>query len=112
MVGNMQEADVDISEMGKLKAEGKFLLYVSPKTVVSIFQLYPEKFFDSKVWDSHWNIPGLPDENVRKAQQETKGTYLNCLEDSVSFLRYRNPPRIVIRRARLSIEFLQNNISD
>lgn len=112
MVGNMQESGVDISEMGKLKENGTFLLHVPPETVISVFRGYPERFFDKIVWKPAWNIPGLPEENVKDTQKQLKETYLNCLEDGVSFFRYSNPPKVVLRRARLSIEFLQRDIVD
>ena len=112
MVMNMQESNVDIAEMGKLKEKGTFLLHVPPETVISIFRNYPGRFFDKTVWNPTWNISGLPDENVKTAQKQLKETYLNCLEDGVSFLRYNNPPLVVVQRARLSIEFLHLDIAE
>ncbi len=112
MVNSMKESSVDISEMGALKESGRFLHHVPPETVISAFRDYPGQFFDNVVWESAWDIPGLPEENVKAAQKRLKETYLNCLEDGVSFLRYERPPSVVVRRARLSIEFLQHNIAD
>ncbi len=112
MVMNMQESNVEISEMGKLKEEGIFMLHIPPETVVSIFRNNPGRFFDKTVWNPPWDISSLPEENVRVAQKQLKETYLNCLEDGVGFLRYNNAPLVVVRRARLSIEFLQRNIAD
>ena len=112
MLKNMQEDNAQISEMGALIKEGKFLFYVPPKTIISIFSTYPEKFFDGRVWDKVWSIPDLPEESVNTAQQEIKENYLNNLEDIVSFLRHKRPSVITIRRAKLSIEFLQQNIVD
>ena len=112
MVKNMQESNVDISEMKKLKEQGEFVFYVAPGTMISIFQQHTGKFFDGKVWNVPWNISDLPEENVKTAQKQIKENYLNCFEDGISFLRYTNPPSIVVRRARLSIEFLQRNLAD
>lgn len=112
MVSNMQESNVDISEMKALKVSGKFLHYIPPETVIAIFRDYPGRFFDKVVWKSPWSIPDLPEENVKAEQKRLKETYLNCLEDGIGFLRYKNPPSVVIRRARLSIEFLQRDIAD
>lgn len=112
MLSNMQESSVDISEMGKLKEQGEFLLHVAPKTVISIFRTYPERFFDKTVWNAPWHISDLPEENIKAMQKQLKENYLNCFEDGVGFLRYKDPSPIVIRRARLSIEFLQQDIVD
>lgn len=112
MVNSMKEAGVDIADMGALKKNGRFLLYVPPETVISVFRDYPGRFFDKTVWKAPWNIPGLPEENVKVEQKQLKETRLNCLEDGVGFLRYKNPPLVVIRRARLSIESLQRDMAD
>ncbi len=112
MVSSMRESSVDISEMGKLKENGEFFLYVPPETIISIFRTYPERFFDKTVWGPAWDISDLPEENVKAAQKQIKETYLNCLEDGVGFLRYSSPQLVVVRRAKLSIEFLQQNFVD
>lgn len=111
MVNSMRDADMDISQMDKWKKSGAYLRHTPPETIVSIFDNHPEKFFDGAVWDETWNIPGLPDANVKEAQEQLKETYLNCLEDVISFLRHNNPSRNTSRRARLSTELLQQKIS-
>ncbi len=112
MVLSMQASSVDISEMGKLKESGAFLHHIPPETVISVFRQYTGRFFDKTVWNLPWNIPALPDESVKVAQDQLKQTHLNCLEDGVGFLRHKNPPLSTVRRARLSIEILQKNMAD
>lgn len=112
MVKSMRESNVDISEMGELKETGRFLLYIPPETVVSVFRSHPGRFFDKTVWKSPWDIPGLSEESIKAAQKQSKETHLNCLEDGAGFLRYDKPPRDIVRRARMSIEFLQREIAD
>lgn len=110
LLSNLQEAGEDISEMKRLKESGRFFVHVPPETVVSVFRVHTGRFFDKIVWESPWSIPDMPDENVRAVQKQIKETYLNCLEDGVGFLHYRKPKLTVIRRARLSIEFLKHGM--
>ena len=112
MIARMREASIDIANMGELKASGKFLLYVPPQAIVMIFRSHPERFFDRKVWTDAWNVPGIAEEVVRGTREQLREIYLNCLEDCVGFLRYRTPPAVVVRRARLSCEFLMQRIAD
>ena len=113
MVSNMQESNVDISEMGELKQNGAFLHHVPPETMVAIFRKYPERFFDKNVWKDAWSSPELSDEAVKHRQDRLKEGHLNCLEDGVGFLRYKkNPARATSRRARLSVEILQQELVD
>ncbi|MDA8014593.1 MAG: ATP-binding protein [Gammaproteobacteria bacterium] len=112
MLMNMQESRVDISEMKELKGTGRFLLYIPPETVISVLRAHPERFFDKTVWKSTWDIPGVHEESVKASQQQLKETYLNCLEDGAGFLRYKKPQPEVVRRAKMSIEFLRRNIAD
>ena len=124
MVMNMHESHADIASMGEFKKTGRFMLYISPETVISVFRGYPDRFFKDAdeesgkkpVWKSLWVIPGISEESVRAEQKRLKETYLNCLEDGVGFLRYKKLPAdvrdVVVRRAKMSIEFLQKNIAD
>lgn len=112
MITNMQELGIDIAEIKGLKESGEFLLHIPPETVISAFRQHTGHFFDKAVWKLPWNISGLPDENVKLNQKQTRETYLNCLEDSVGFLRYNNPRLTVIRRAQLSVEFLRRDMID
>lgn len=106
MVRNMQGESVDMSKMGELKSSGKFLLYIPPETVISVFREHPSRFFDRKVWIPPWTIPGIPEDNVREEQKRLKGEYLNFLEDIVVFLQARNPAPVASRRANLSLQAL------
>ena len=47
---------------------------------------------------------------MESAQRQLRETYLNCLEDCVGFLRYRKPQALIVRRARLSHEFLMRKM--
>ena len=106
MVSAMSENGVDIGGMERLRDSGGFMRYIPPSSVVAIFQDYPGQFFGGRVWGDSWSIPDMPDEVDFVHQSQLKQSYLNCLEDCASFLRYQQPSLVAIRRVRLSIEFL------
>ena len=106
MVSAMTENSVDISSMERLRDSGGFMRHIPPSSVVAIFQDYPDQFFGKRVWSAPWDIPGVLDEVASAHQTQLKQSYLNCLEDCASFLRYQRPPLVAVRRAKLSIEFL------
>lgn len=111
LVDNMLSHNEDISKIGEMKASGKYLYYIDEETVVSIFNKSPGLFFDGKFWDTPYtDIPELLDSIIEEVQRRTWATYLNCLEDVASFLRYRSPEGIVIKRARTSLEFLRQRM--
>ena len=112
MVSNMQESGIDIGKMEKLKESGEFMRHIPPSVVVAIFNEYTEIFFDKRIWNPPWNIPAVPEETASAIQKETKQIYCNCLEDCINFLRYqRSPSSVVVRRARLSLEFLEKELA-
>ena len=110
MIDNMREAGKDISKLNEMKKSGAFMLHIPPSAVVSAFKQHTGHFFGGKIWDEVWEIPGIPQDSVESAQRRVRETYLNCLEDCVGFLRHRDPPRLTVRRARLSHEFLMRKM--
>ena len=106
MVSAMNENGVDISDMKRLCNSGEFMRHIPPSSIVAIFQDYSGQFFGGRVWGESWTIPNMPDEVAFAYQSQLKQSYLNCLEDCASFLRYQRPPLVAVRRAKLSIEFL------
>ena len=106
MIDSMREVGEDVANLKDLKKSGAFMRHIPPSAVVSAFKRYTGSFFDGKVWDEVWKIPGIPQESLEFTQQQLKATYLNCLEDCVGFLRYRQPLLLTVRRAGLSHEFL------
>ena len=106
MVSAMTQNGVNISGMERLRDSGEFMRHIPPSSVVAIFQDYPGQFFGKRVWNDAWDIPGVLEEVASSYQSQLKQSYLNCLEDCASFLRYQQPPLVAVRRAKLSIEFL------
>ncbi|MDD9852138.1 MAG: ATP-binding protein [Gammaproteobacteria bacterium] len=109
MIKRLREMGEDISSIPGLKSSGGFLMYVSPETVLSLLKSHTGLFFDGSVFkDLYKNIPDVADANLSAIQSEVRKTYINCLEDCVSFLGYTNPGQIIVRRARASYEFLMD----
>ena len=111
LVENIIGQGLDISELGKMKANGKYLRYIDIDTLVDIFRREPGYFFDGNFWKETYNaITGLSANLIEQAQLRTRSTYLNCLEDIARFLKYAEPETIITQRARASLEILQQRM--
>jgi len=107
LVTNLIDSGEDISDLGRLKSDGRYLNYVSPTTIVDIFRRHTSLFFDGAVWAQPYaKIPEIPENIMEDVRQETKSTYLNCLEDCSEFLLSGKPDPVIVRRTRSSIDYL------
>lgn len=105
---NIVEEGEDLTALSEFKVNGKFLLFLSPSTVIEIFRQNSQRFFNGNVWnESYLKVDDVPSEVMEMIQTELKRTYLNCLEDCSSFLTSQKPSHLRIQRALNSIEFLQ-----
>jgi hypothetical protein len=94
-----------------MKSSGEFLLYLDESAVVDLVRTYPERFFDGNVWDvSYSDIGSLDESIVAEVRQRLKGTFVNCLEDCASYLRYQEPEPMITYRARASVDFLTQKL--
>ena len=111
MLTDIRSVSADVALMSlENRGNGAFMRHIPPETVVSIFKRHSGCFFGGKIWNAAWDIPGIPPQSAESVQREIREIYLNCLEDCVSFLRYRQPRRLTVRRARLSHEFLLHDL--
>lgn len=107
LVENLNDEGM-IENISALKESGGYLSYISYSSLVKIFIQYPAKFFDGAVWSEPFHsIPDISDNIMEQVRSNTRSTYQNCLEDCCAFLTARRPDRIIIRRARSSLDFLQ-----
>jgi hypothetical protein len=98
----------DLAKLGDWSRNGEFLRFADPVTIVRVFRLHPEVFFDGGIWTlAYRTMPGgLQESVVLHVQGEIKAQYLNCLEDCAAYLRYSRPDMLVTQRARVSLTFL------
>jgi len=111
LVDNLIDNGVDISSMGEMKNSGKFLLYVSPRTVIGIFRKYSSAFFDGALWGQPYaTIPDIPESVMDQVREQTQRVYLNCLEDCASFISVQKVDPILVSRTRSSLQYLQRKL--
>lgn len=111
LVDNLLSEGHDISKMEELKISGNYLSFINYNTIVKVYRLYPSSFFDGNIWaEAFQNPPGLSDSVMNEIRSVTNRTYQNCLEDCISFLGTKKPDRIIIRRTRCSLDFLQKKL--
>jgi hypothetical protein len=112
LVENMLGQGQDIAKLGELKASGEFLRLVDEDAILEILRRHPELFFDGKIWDvAYVDISDLDEPIVSEIQARVLASYLNCLEDCSSFLRYRTPEAILTYRARASVDYLGQKLA-
>lgn len=111
LIDNMLNHGVDISQLGEMKENGIFLLYIDEEALVDIFRKYPHVFFDGGIWDvSYSHSSELAGNILLQAQIRIRNLYLNCLNDATNFIKYRTPELGIAQKTRLSLEFLQQKV--
>lgn len=112
MAETMIQSGVDLGEMANLKASGAYLRYCDRDVLAAFFAAHPEDWFDGRVWQSKWpSTHELGQVVAEKMQQELRTKFLRCIEDCASYLRYEQPERLIVVRARAAADFLTDNLS-
>ena len=107
LIDNLIEANEDISLIGEMKSTGKFLLYIPPDTIVSIFKKFHYKLFDGEIWSQPYKtIPDIPETIMENVREQIKKIYLNCIEDCAYFLNTQKPDPVLVKRTRNSLQYL------
>ena len=105
LVQGIIAAGLSLTELERIRSSGDYLAYVGPSSLTAYFRRYPDAWF-GRVWSD--TLPG--DELggvVARGVRDELVTYLRCLEDCASFLRYQHPERLLVIRTRASLDFLQ-----
>ncbi|MFI2279727.1 ATP-binding protein [Nocardia beijingensis] len=112
MADAMIKSGVDLAELGRMKSTGSYLRYCDRETLAAFFNFHPQDWFGGAVWKDAW-----PQESdmgpvvTEKVRHELQVKYLRCLEDAASYLRYEQPERLIVVRARAAAEFLADKLS-
>lgn len=112
MAESMITSGIDLSELNSLKKSGGYLRFCDRDTLASFFDSHPESWFDGRVWSDDW--PGVSEFGpvvAEKLREELHLKYLRCLQDCASYLRYRQPERLLVIRASAAAEFLGDKLS-
>lgn len=103
---------IALDELGRLKDSGAYLRYCDYGTLVAFFDRYRHNWFGGTVWKDPWPSEGEVGAVVAsKVQEELHTKYLRCLEDCASYLRYEQPERLLVIRARAAAEFLNDRLA-
>ncbi|MEV5576630.1 ATP-binding protein [Spirillospora sp. NPDC052269] len=111
MANEMISADVDLAELDHLKAGG-YLRYCTPETLAVFFSRFPSAWFGGAVWSDPWpSAEQFLPVAAEALQSELTTKYQRCLEDCASYLRYQQPERLIVVRARAAAEFLGDKLA-
>lgn len=112
MADTMIKSGVDLSELGRLRTSGSYLRYCDRETLAAYFGRYPADWFGGVVWLDRWpQEVDLGSVVAARLQAELRTKYLRCLEDCASYLRYEQPERLLITRARAALEYLVGKLA-
>ena len=82
---------LDVGQVVGLRASGQYVRYLD-EGAMDLLRKAPQLFMDGKVWrDAYVSVEGLPEVVTRDYQSRIRASYLNCLEDAASYLRYETP---------------------
>ncbi|MER6394584.1 ATP-binding protein [Kitasatospora sp. NPDC001603] len=112
LADSMIKSGAELTELGRLRATGGYLRYCDRETVTAFFAHHAEGWFSGLVWEDPW-----PSEQeagpviAGKLQEDLRVKYLRCLEDCASYLRYDQPERLIVVRARAAVDFLVGKLA-
>jgi hypothetical protein len=107
----MIAAGLQLGEIEKLKSSGDYLRYLEPSSLVRFFNHAPADWFGGSVWTAD-----LPSDTVgpvvaEQIFEELTLKFRRCLEDCASYLKYRRPERLLVLKARASLDFLEAQLA-
>lgn len=109
LIGN----GIDLSTIGTLKDNGKYLSYIPFSFILTLFQEDVDIFFHGKVWSTTLANGGeelLGKDVVSHAREKIVQQYKNYLEDLIIFYENKYSDMITLQHAKLAIEFLRKDL--
>lgn len=100
-----------LNELGPMRANGSYLRHVGPSVLAKFFARKPDNWFGT-VW-----AESLPDAAVlgstvaQNAREQMVAAYTRCLDDCAAYLRYSHSDRLIILRARVSRDYLEERLA-
>lgn len=110
MAKNIINAGVDISTIGDMRNDGRYLLYVGSDFILKLFDIAPQLFFDGKVWTDKYETVSAPIDIKNLSQQQIKTQYRICLSDLVDYDKMYVSDALLLQRINCSIEYLRRNL--
>ncbi|WP_035851038.1 ATP-binding protein [Kitasatospora azatica] len=109
---SMIKSGADLAELGRLKSTGGYLRYCDRDTVTAFFARHSDSWFNGLVWQDPWPSEAEVGPLIAgKLREVLRLKYLRCLEDCASYMRYEQPERLIIVRARAAVDFLADKLS-
>ncbi|WP_433490599.1 ATP-binding protein [Nocardia grenadensis] len=108
---SMINSGVDLTEMDRLRSSGAYLRYCDHESLVAFFNRHAPTWFGGRVWSEPWPSDALGPVVAAKVGEELHTKYLRCLEDCASYLRYEQPERLLVVRARAAVDFLNGKLA-
>lgn len=114
MIDAMISAGVDLSTIGELKENGKYVIYTPYDFILTIFHADPDCFFTGRVWTTSLADGGeelLGAEIVAQAKKKILNQYENALQDVINYQANKYTDAWMLQRVKLSISFLRKELA-
>lgn len=110
-VNELFKNKINLSDVGKLKANGAFISYVPDDFILTIFEESPQLFFNGNYWLTPYGtkIEGISASVMEETMEHTFKNYKNALEAIIYFLENKVNSPVELKRVDASLNFLYEN---
>ncbi|SFC00619.1 ATP-binding protein [Ruminococcus albus] len=112
MINNMMNSGVDITKLSEITTSSAAFQFVSISTVIQLFSVHPELFFDGVVWNEPYKNVDVNHDVLLFTQERIKGLYKGCLDDLQYYIEYKSQSDFVIQKTRIAVQFLNQKVAD
>jgi uncharacterized protein (DUF2267 family) len=100
-----------LNQLSELRSNGGYLRFAGPGVVAKFFAHKPDGWFES-VWTDKLPDPAsVGPAAAENAREQLVGIYARCLDDCAAYLRYSNTDLLLVTRARVSGEYLEEHLA-
>ncbi|MFK0003397.1 ATP-binding protein [Paenarthrobacter sp. NPDC090522] len=99
-----------LDELTNLKMSGRYLRFCSPGVISKFFRRKPDAWFGSVWLDRLPEASDVGETAAQNARDQLVGNFSRCLEDCAAYLRFRYSDPLIVSRAGISREFLENHL--
>lgn len=105
---------IQLSAIGELKENGKFIQYIPDEFLLHIFEESPELFFNGNYWNIQYavRIEGMSSSVLEETYNKTLSKYRNALDSVVSFANNRSKNIIDLRFVDAALNILLEDRND
>jgi hypothetical protein len=100
-----------LEQFSELRGSGGYIRYSGPSVVAKFFARKPDAWF-GRVWSDKVPDPtAVGVTAAENAREQLVGVFSRCLEDCAAYLRFASTDPLIVARARVSCEYLEDHLT-